>query len=117
MRAVHLRRRSSTQQVRRDGSFGTGLQSDPGYEYRGHQGADGCDRGLRPNRHWLLIDFRGMVFLHGQDPKLTSTLSRDSVTTAGQLQRQGSPGLQQPSSCRGSRKRNGGCQEPQAAQR
>src|SRR2546423_10467593 len=31
------------------------------------------------------------------DPKLTSTLSRDSVTTAGQLQRQGSPGLQLPS--------------------
>ena len=31
-----------------------------------------------------------------RDPKLTS-LSRDSVTTAGQLQRQGSPGLQLPS--------------------
>jgi hypothetical protein len=30
--------------------------------------ADGCDRGLRPNRSWLLTDFLGRVFLHDQDP-------------------------------------------------
>ncbi|WP_212440771.1 SgcJ/EcaC family oxidoreductase, partial [Bradyrhizobium sp. AUGA SZCCT0431] len=31
------------------------------------------DRGLRPNRSWLLTDFLGRVFLHGQDPQRTAS--------------------------------------------
>ena len=37
-------------------------------EHRRDQAADRCDRGLRPSRSWLLTDFLGRAFLHGQDP-------------------------------------------------
>ena len=44
--------------------------------------ADGCDRGLRPNQPWLLTDFLGRVFLHGQDPKRTSSQAATDADAA-----------------------------------
>jgi transposase len=57
---------------RRDGSLGPGLQSHTGDQHRREQATDGCARGLRPSRSWLLTDFPKTVFLHGQDPRRTS---------------------------------------------
>src|SRR4051812_20040754 len=36
---------------------GTAFSHSQGHEHRWDQAADGCDRGLRPNRSWLLTDF------------------------------------------------------------
>jgi hypothetical protein len=44
---------NTSKSSRRDGSFGSGLQLDAGHEHRRDQGADRCDRGLRPTRFWL----------------------------------------------------------------
>src|SRR5450756_2131554 len=65
------------------------------------------DRPRRDSRQHYGIMLRGLpqptfatksaLSRHGRCPEPTSTLSRDCVTTAGQLQRQGSPGLQLPS--------------------
>ena len=41
---------NASKSSRRDGPLGPGLQSDTGHEHRRDQAADGCDRGLRPNR-------------------------------------------------------------------
>jgi hypothetical protein len=54
---------------RRDGSFGSGLQSDTGHEHRGDQAADGRDRGLKPNRSWLLTDSPGGRFYTAKTQK------------------------------------------------
>src|SRR5947199_2075759 len=54
-----LPHQNASKSSRRDGSLGPGLQSHTGHEHRRYQAADGCDRGLRPIRSWLLTDFPG----------------------------------------------------------
>jgi len=50
-------------------------------EHHRDQAADGCDRGLRLNRSWLLTDFPGRAFLHDQDPYPTSAAERTRFLT------------------------------------
>jgi hypothetical protein len=58
-----LPHQNASKSSRRDGSLGPGLQFDTGHEHRRDQAADGCDRGLKPNRSWHLTDLpAGGVF-------------------------------------------------------
>src|SRR5438477_3268577 len=64
-----LPHQNASKSSRRDGSLGPGLQSDTGHEHRRYQAADGCDRGLRPIRSWLLTDFPGKGVFTWPRPK------------------------------------------------